>query len=1026
MRFGTGWAIAPLISVMLACSGWAVGTASAADLEFAHGLYRQGRYQLAADEYESFLKANSTGSMAIEARFFLAESFLQLGQPKKAQALYEYVRDQGKASSLARAAGLRAARSAALSGDRTGAIAQTREWLRQSAGDPLAPEASLLLGELLLENARAISSFTLPSGWPLVAGRKRSARGEGSEANASASEAEKVLRDGLKLAPASMKEAFQYSLALALSQTDQTDEAVQLLKGLATTRSSPLAADSLAALGTLLLERGDSKGALKAYEQLRRDHPASTQRGPALLGEAAALETLGQAEASAATLQKLVDDEHIAPEVRADGWLRLGSLYLKMHRPADADKAFRAGAARLPPLVKKQELLLAAAMADLNQGNASRAEKTIRELLAHNLTADQTIRCRQLLLQAQLGQHDTSGAWKTMEEIQRASTKESDVAASAIAFARALAADPKAPARREGIERLRSLVREPSARRSLDYFAATVAYGQGNDAAAIGYLRDVITDSSDARRSADARLLLGMALARAGQLAEAVAPLEALLADPVVGAAAHRQLAIIVAKMEPTAEQKAIQARLVQRAEKQPNRSTLLLELAEALLDQKRIAAARPLFARAQELAATTSERARAKIGLGWTFFEEDQFVPARAEFQVVLTMEGAASDQRAEALYLFGISEERLGNLDAAVAALTRCVSEYSKSASASDAGRRAAACLTSQGRVKEALALRERLRALPGGNDDARVLSEMAYSAWRAGHLAESRQCFERLLQEHPSGAPARDGAIQLATLRLAEREFTSAIDQLDRLEQLGAEEQWPSLCLLRGRCRLELGQFAEAEKDWRAVREKFPDDPRAKEAEYWFGESAARQGRWAESVKFLRGYLASSKATYEAAAKIRLAEALMVAGDTAAALAAAQSLPDRLSDPRARREASLVLGRVLQRMADFDRSRVAYERAIGPERDDIAARAQLQIGETYRLQKNLREALKAFLKVDVLYPQADIRSVSLLYAAECHEQLGERELAIQTYKSCIERQQQGTAARSAADRLRSLAAR
>jgi len=54
------------------------------------------------------------------------------------------------------------------------------------------------------------------------------------------------------------------------------------------------------------------------------------------------------------------------------------------------------------------------------------------------------------------------------------------------------------------------------------------------------------------------------------------------------------------------------------------------------------------------------------------------------------------------------------------------------------------------------------------------------------------------------------------------------------------------------------------------------------------------------------------------------------------------------------------------------------------------DLAARAQLMRGETYFHQKNYHEAIREFLKVDILYDAPSWQAAALLEAGKVYERL------------------------------------
>ncbi len=71
-----------LTSVALSRSG---------ELDFANGLYRQEKFQLAAEEYEQYLTKNPAGPEEDQARFYLGESLLQLRRLKEASQSFQKV-----------------------------------------------------------------------------------------------------------------------------------------------------------------------------------------------------------------------------------------------------------------------------------------------------------------------------------------------------------------------------------------------------------------------------------------------------------------------------------------------------------------------------------------------------------------------------------------------------------------------------------------------------------------------------------------------------------------------------------------------------------------------------------------------------------------------------------------------------------------------------------------------------------------------------------------------------------------------
>src|SRR5262249_46019180 len=115
-------------------------------------------------------------------------------------------------------------------------------------------------------------------------------------------------------------------------------------------------------------------------------------------------------------------------------------------------------------------------------------------------------------------------------------------------------------------------------------------------------------------------------------------------------------------------------------------------------------------------------------------------------------------------------------------------------------------------------------------------------------------------------------------------------------------------------------------------------------------------------------------------------------------AAADAFKAAAPD---DPRAA-EVEYARGRALQQLARWDDARAAYQAVIDARKGgDLVARAQLMIGETYYHQKDYHEAIRNFLKVDILYDAPPWQAAALLETGKAYEQLAQWADAAETYE-------------------------
>ena len=97
----------------------------------------------------------------------------------------------------------------------------------------------------------------------------------------------------------------------------------------------------------------------------------------------------------------------------------------------------------------------------------------------------------------------------------------------------------------------------------------------------------------------------------------------------------------------------------------------------------------------------------------------------------------------------------------------------------------------------------------------------------------------------------------------------------------------------------------------------------------------------------------------------------------------------------------------GQALVGLARLEEARAAFQRVIDSSgKGDLAARALLMHGEAYFHQEKLHEALRDFLKVDILYDAPRWQAAALLEAGKVYERLDQWADAAETYGRLLAR--------------------
>jgi TolA-binding protein len=227
---------------------------------------------------------------------------------------------------------------------------------------------------------------------------------------------------------------------------------------------------------------------------------------------------------------------------------------------------------------------------------------------------------------------------------------------------------------------------------------------------------------------------------------------------------------------------------------------------------------------------------------------------------------------------------------------------------------------------------------------------------------------------------------------------------------------------------------GQIAAMEERWSEVAalmerllEEAPESSLALAARYWAAEGYYRQHRYEEAGRRLSALAPLAEQTQEpwaAMVPLRQAQVLAHQKQWSEAYNLAAGIAQRWPEFRQQYEADYLIGRCLMAQARFQDAREAFERVVRSPaggRTETAAMAQWMIGETFFHQKNYAEAIKAYYRVERLFPYPRWQAGALLQAGKCHEMRGEFAEAVQRYGQLLKDYPDTPFAEDAEQRLR-----
>jgi TolA-binding protein len=969
-------------------------------LNFANGLFRDRRYEMAADEYERFLKGAKPGPDADEARFGLANARLFQGRYDQARRLFE-------------------------------------EFLKAAPTHPNAATALYRLGETsymlgdLRAARQALDRFTtenpghrhLETAWPYL--------GDVCLRLDDLPHARQAYEQALATYPQGrLADRARFGLGRTLALQGDPEGARKVLQALVDQGNPDWTDRAWLQIGQILADSGQHARAVEAFETLERVAPKSLLLAEARLSRARALLQLDRAGEAEPLLRSLAAEGPAA--LAAQAGFELGGAQLARGRPAEAlatlDETFK----RSPQSPLAAALLFRSAEAVLKLGqaetDASARARREADARARFLKAAETdpedpwaddalLRAARLALEGR----DQETARRLAGGFASRFPKSPLRADARLIEARAALGLGQA---KEAIAILTASLADdkpsPEAAQAERYYLG-LAYRADGQTAKEAEVFATLAKTPTTPVAADAQYMLGQSYVEAKEYAKAVPALEKYLADRPDGDVADFALAHLAQARLELGQTQAAEEALTQLASRFPKSKALApsrLRLGEAALAAKRYDRAvellRPVLA-AEGGGESPALQVRARSDLGWALLEGGK--PAEAADAFAALLAAAPGDPLApDAALGHGRALELAGKPDPALTAYAAVGSKYPRTSQAELAALARARLLVATRHPDEAAqAFSQYVEAHPGARTFAggvgldTVLSEWGWALIDAGKAAEADRVFTRLLQEFPDSPHAADARFNLAESAYQAKDFNAVVTLLTPLV---ASPKAPPKLIQSALYRL--GRTQAERKEWPAAAQtldrlitQYSDNPYQREARFWRAEVALQSDdlKTAESgFKALESETPRSTDADGFALSVRRRRIQSLIGlkrwdDAVAAAEAFRTAAPK--DPQLA-EVDYARGRALQGLARFDDARSAFQAVIDARKGgDLVALAQWSLGETYFHQRNYRQAIREFLKVDILYDAPVWQAAGLFEAGKAYEQLDQWADAAEMYE-------------------------
>ncbi len=1010
VRFSAAWVCAASLFLAIAAEAGAFGqsqpegTTAAArtipdTLRFAHGLFRQRKFDLAAEAYQKFLDGDPAPAVADadDARFGLASAQLLQGRYKEARSAFQEFLRVAPNHARARTAWYRLGELSYMLGD----LPSAREALERFTSEP-GPHPNLETAWTYLGDVR--SSLDDP----------RAARA--------------AYEESLAVAPdARLADRARYGLGRALASLGETQPALDVLNEVVGRGATDWVDKSLLQIGKIEFDAGRFGEAEKTFDKLAALEPSSSFRSEARFRRGEALARLDRDDEALRLLLPLTADP--SQPLADDAALAAASIELRRGHAEEALKtldATLAGASN-SPLEPALLYRSAEALRALKRPDEAKARfLKVAEAAPADPWADDAW-LEAVRLAGEAGDHAEAGklAAAFADKFPKSTLGPNVV----LLQARAARNDGKPKVAVELLEPLVDSETKPPSPALVAELAAAVRYELALDyrAAGRGDRADAIL--ATLTTSADAGFLLGQSHLKAERYAGAVAEFDRYLKSAPEGQVADHALAHLAAAYlglgKPDDAAKAL-GRLAEQFPESPALPPARLRVAESALQAGDVPKAIEQFTILAQPAAEASKaaipqviRERAELGLARALLKKGDGAAASAAFDAIIARtkdEGQAAGLTLER----GRALEAAGKTEEAISAFEQVETRFAADDAAVYAGLARARLLAESNRPDEAAELisklvadeaaRKRLEAV-GQPIDA-LLAERAWALADAGKPAEADAAFEELLKSFPNSEHAADARFNLAESANQKKDYAEVARLLTPLVKPEAPnapktpDRLMSVVLYRlGRTQIELGDWAAASSTLDRLITEFPNDSHLREARLLRAEAALRRDQFDAADADLAA-LADAPASPDdppdfvrIVAERRL-QSLLGLKRWKEALAQADALKDdKIDAPRD--VVAFARGRALLGLARPEEARAAFQQVIESHPgSDLAAQAQLMRGETYFLEDRLREARMEFLKVDILYKSPRWQAAALLEAGKVEERLGQWAEAVETY--------------------------
>lgn len=934
--------------------------------------YGRGRWELAAEEFRSFLAQHAEHPRTNAVRFFLGESLVQAGKLDDAQEQFRAFLAAAPEHRYARQAIFRLGEAAYLAHENDEAQRQLQKFADLHPGDPMNAYALAYLAEIAQLQGRTDAAHEMYQ-----------------------SALERFPNGPLVL-------DCRLGLARIAAQRGETGQARTIYESLAGQAEGRLASDAM--LNLALLDRAASKHeeAIVRLERLDAQYPGSPLLVESKYWRAKSLREVGRIEESERVLRSLepVDEQHrLAAAVRFE----LAQALRALGQPEESLSICNQIAERWPTSPWGDDARQVALELSFELEDFATVERLAEEFDEQHEGSSLSPHVRQMWGRALLKRGAYPEAIKVLKRLRDEIAETAEV-------------NPLRGGRGTELERTSA------------YYLGLAYLGHERFAEADAALQTADPGENEPELRQGVLAARGSALLSLKRFPEAADTLRECLSQAPNNWDGRRQLMQALAESGDLAGAASELAILSEDTEQREQYWLAARYLAGLAIRENQSVLAEELLLELSSEDAPAAVRKDALTNLGKMQVESDQADRAADTLEALRSV-AADDNEAATAALQHGRALHKLGRHAEAIEAYLAASEQSPTTEVGAEAMLAAAQAHSNLQQFEAAKTLLERILAehVDFSKRDG-VLYLLAWSWQDLGQPAQAGHIFRQLVEEHRNSSYRADALFRLAQAAHEQGRLSEATELVTTLLGIDSEAE------IRSHALYLSGQLAVRENRWQDVQQpldellrEFPESPLGLSALYWRAEASFQGEAWEDAKSQFESLRADPDvANFEWAAIIplRIAQIHAQQKKWTEAFDVAKQIEDEFPDFEQQHEVDYLLGRVYAAQARFSVARQAYQRVIDSPaagRSETAAKAQWMIGESYFHQKDFGNAIKAYHRVESLYEYPRWQAAALLQAAKCHEVQKNWAEASRLYAQLVEDYPESQFAREAADRMK-----